>query len=241
MNEIQIFSHEAFGSLPVVIINGIEHFGANEAANSLGFADPQKSIKNHVEPEGWTTYPVPTNSGTQQKKFLNESGLYELIFGAAKQGKNKEIQMKAKQYKRWVTSEVLPSIRKTGSYSTEKVVPLSKDQALVTVLRTTADLVEDTQVIKQEQHEIRKLITQVDQKVEEQITLDYGEQRRLQKGVAQRVYELESNPDVRPQLFREIYREIKDRFAVASYKDVKRKELQTALRYIENWIPRKVS
>jgi hypothetical protein len=123
----------------------------------------------------------------------------------------------------------------------ENVVPLSKDQALVTVLRTTADLVEETQALKEEQHEIRKIVTQIDQKVEEQITLDHGEQRRLQKAVAQRVYELENEPKERSRLFREIYREIKDRFAVASYKDVKRKELQAALRYIENWVPRKVS
>lgn len=122
-----------------------------------------------------------------------------------------------------------------------KVTPLSKDQALVTVLRTTADLVEDTQALREEQHEIRKLVTQIDQKVEEQITLDHGEQRRLQKGVATKVYELCSNPTERPRLFRELYREIKDRFGVASYKDVKRKELQAALRYIENWVPRKVS
>ncbi|MED1942102.1 ORF6C domain-containing protein, partial [Cytobacillus firmus] len=65
--------------------------------------------------------------------------------------------------------------------------------------------------------------------------------RRLQKGIAQKVYEVESDPKVRPRLFRELHREIKDRFGVASYKDVKRKELQSALRYIENWIPRKVS
>lgn len=131
--------------------------------------------------------------------------------------------------------------KRMREYIQNKVVPLSKDQALVTVLRTTADLVEDTQALKQEQHEIRKLITLVDQKVEDQITLTSGEQRRLQKGVAQRVYELESDPDQRPRLFREIYREIKDRFGVASYKDVKRQELQAALRYVENWIPRKVS
>ncbi|MCM3651291.1 ORF6N domain-containing protein [Metabacillus litoralis] len=123
----------------------------------------------------------------------------------------------------------------------ENVVPLSKDQALVTVLRTTADLVEDTQAIKEEQHEIRKLVTQIDNKVEEQITLDHGEQRRLQKGVATKVYEICNDPKERPKFFKEIYREIKDRFGVASYKDVKRKELQSALRYIENWIPRKVS
>ncbi|MGX2958016.1 ORF6N domain-containing protein [Peribacillus sp. JNUCC 23] len=123
----------------------------------------------------------------------------------------------------------------------ENVVPLSKDMALVTVLRTTADLVEDTQAIKEEQHEIRKLVTQIDNKVEQQITLDYGEQRRLQKGVARRVYEFTQDKQEAARLFREAYREIKDRFGVASYKDVKRQELQSAIRYIENWIPRKVS
>lgn len=123
----------------------------------------------------------------------------------------------------------------------DNVVPLSKDQALVNVLRTTADLMEDTLAIKNEQHEIRKLVTQIDNKVEQQITLDHGEQRRLQKCVATKVYELCNDEAYRPKLFRELYREIKDRFGVASYKDVKRKELLSAINYIENWIPRKVS
>ena len=123
----------------------------------------------------------------------------------------------------------------------EDMVPLSKDQALVTVLRTTADLMEDTQTIKAEQHKIRKLVYEIDNKVEEHITLSSGEQRRVQKGIAQKVYELESNPEFRSKLFRELHRELKDRFGVASYKDIKRKELQLALSYIENWFPRKVS
>lgn len=123
----------------------------------------------------------------------------------------------------------------------EDIVPLSKDQALVTVLRTTADLMEDTQTIKAEQHKIRKLVYEIDNKVEEHITLSSGEQRRVQKGIAQKVYELESNPEFRSKLFRELHRELKDRFGVASYKDIKRKELQLALSYIENWFPRKVS
>lgn len=122
----------------------------------------------------------------------------------------------------------------------ENVTSLSKDQALVTVLRTTADLVENYDSVVKEQHELRKLVIQVDQKVEEQITLDHGEQRRLQKAIATKVYEICDDPEERPKLFREIYREIKDRFAVTSYKDVKRKELQSAIRYVENWIPRKV-
>ncbi len=123
----------------------------------------------------------------------------------------------------------------------ENVVPLSKDQALVTVLRTTADLVEDTQAIKNEQHEIRKELSIINEKVEEQITLTSGEQRAVQKEVAIKVYEIESDTTIRPNLFRELHREIKDRFAVASYKDVRRQELQTVINYIRSWVPRKVS
>ncbi|MET4562225.1 Rha family phage regulatory protein [Lysinibacillus parviboronicapiens] len=123
----------------------------------------------------------------------------------------------------------------------QNVVPLSKDQALVTVLRTTADLVEDTQAIKTEQHEIRKELSLINEKVEEQITLTSGEQRAVQKEVAIKVYEIEDDTIIRPKLFRELHREIKDRFAVASYKDVRRQELQTVINYIRSWVPRKVS
>ncbi|MDF1511969.1 ORF6C domain-containing protein, partial [Robertmurraya sp. DFI.2.37] len=59
----------------------------------------------------------------------------------------------------------------------------------------------------------------LEQKIDEQITLTSGEQRRLQKGIAQRVYEIESDQVLRSKLFRELHREIKDRFGVASYKD----------------------
>ncbi|MGE7947941.1 ORF6N domain-containing protein [Lysinibacillus sp. NPDC093688] len=123
----------------------------------------------------------------------------------------------------------------------EKVVALSKDQALVTVLRTTADLVEDTQAIKEEQHEIRKELSKINEKVEEQITLASGEQRAVQKAVGSKIYQVEEDTKLRSKLFRELYREIKDRFAVASYKDLRRQDLQLALRYIDSWIPRKVS
>lgn len=123
----------------------------------------------------------------------------------------------------------------------ENVVALSKDQALVTVLRTTADLVEDTQAIKNEQHEIRKELSLINEKVEEQITLTSGEQRAVQKEVAIKVYEIEDDTTIRPKLFRELHREIKDRFAVASYKDVRRQDLQMVLNYIRSWVPRKVS
>ncbi|MED0662228.1 phage antirepressor Ant [Geobacillus thermodenitrificans] len=106
-----------FGELPVVVVGGVEWFGGVEAAKALSFSDPHKAIINHVDEDDSTVYPVTDSLGRKQnKKFINESGLYSLIFGAAKQGNNLEIKQKAKQFKRWVTTEVLPTIRKTGGY-----------------------------------------------------------------------------------------------------------------------------
>lgn len=231
MNQLQIFKNELFQVAATIERNQIL-FDVEQVAKSLGITD----TKNGVEYVRWNrvnSY-LPNNSPQVAKgDLIPEPLVYKLAFKASNDV--------AEQFQDWLAIEVIPSIRKTGSYQTENVVPLSKDQALVTVLRTTADLVEDTQTIKQEQHEIRKLVTQIDHKVEEQITLTSGEQRRLQKGVAHRVYEFTQDKQEAARLFREVYREIKDRFGVASYKDVKRKELQSALRYIESWLPRKVS
>ncbi|NUK29488.1 phage antirepressor KilAC domain-containing protein [Parageobacillus sp. VR-IP] len=117
MNQLQIFNHPMFGELPVMIVEGVEWFGATEAAKSLSFTNPHVALKNHVEEDDLTVREVIDSLGRKQsKKFINESGLYSLIFGAAKQGNNLEIKEKAKRFKRWVTAEVLPTIRKTGGY-----------------------------------------------------------------------------------------------------------------------------
>lgn len=116
MNKLQVFKNELFGELPVVVIGGKEWFGATEAATALSFSDPHKAIANHVDIEDSTVHPVLTDGGTQNKKFINEPGLYSLIFGASKQGNNPAIKEKAKGFKSWVFGDVLPTIRKTGGY-----------------------------------------------------------------------------------------------------------------------------
>lgn len=116
---------------------------------------------------------------------------------------------------------------------------LDEKESLIQSMKLTIETVEKqeemTETLKLHDSKLSKL----ERKVEDQITLSYGEQRRLQKAVASRVYELYENPDERPKAFSGLYREIKDRFAVASYKDVRRKDLQQAINYIENWIPRR--
>lgn len=81
----------------------------------------------------------------------------------------------------------------------------------------------------------------IEKKVDEQITLDHGEQRRLQRLISSKVFEHAKSDDHKRLLYPELHREIKDRFGVSSYKDVKRHELQQAIRYVESWIPRKIS
>ncbi|MFC5587590.1 Rha family transcriptional regulator [Sporosarcina soli] len=93
----------------------------------------------------------------------------------------------------------------------------------------------------QEVEEIKGKVEQLEDKVDNQMTLDYGMQRRLQRAVGERVYKLSDDSQERPRLFRELYREIKDRFGVASYKDVRRKDLQSAVSYVEAWIPRRAA
>lgn len=112
--------------------------------------------------------------------------------------------------------------------------PLTEKEQLMASMRLSLETAEEIVEVRREIAEVRDI-------AENQVTLDHGEQRRMQKAVAAKVYELESDPNQQRKLFRELYREIKDRFAVASYKDVKRKDLQNAIRYVDAWLPRKVS
>jgi Rha family phage regulatory protein len=118
---------------------------------------------------------------------------------------------------------------------------LTDREQLMASMQLTIEAAQEIAVMKEDVLEVKGEMKEVRTMVEHQITLDHGEQRRIQKGIALKVYELESGQELRAKLFREIHRELKDRFAVASYKDIKRKDMQSALRYIEAYVPRKSS
>ncbi|MBO1628223.1 phage antirepressor [Bacillus arachidis] len=114
MNELKKFSHSMFGNLEILIKDGKEYFPATDVAKALGYSNPHKAIKDHCKSEGVNEALVPTNSGQQRKKFINESNLYRLIV------KSKLPQ--ADQFEKWVFEEVLPTIRKHGAYMTDQVL-----------------------------------------------------------------------------------------------------------------------
>lgn len=109
MNELTIFSNPEFGEIRTVIIDGEPWFVGKDVCRALGYSDTYSGVRKNVDEEDKRVCPVDSTSGKQETTVINESGLYSLIFGSKLES--------AKKFKRWVTSEVLPSIRKTGTYS----------------------------------------------------------------------------------------------------------------------------
>ena len=108
MNQLSPFNFENKSIRVVMDESGSPWFNANEICNVLGFGNPWQAISTHVDGDDLQKLEALGNGGKQMANHINESGLYALIFGSTKP--------EAKRFKRWVTSEVLPSIRKTGGY-----------------------------------------------------------------------------------------------------------------------------
>lgn len=115
MNDLQIFSNSEFGSIRTVTVNGEPWFVGKDIAEALGYSNSRKALADHVDEEDKGVTKCDTPSGTQNMTIINESGLYSLILSSKLPN--------AKKFKRWVTSEVLPAIRKTGHYETPGYAP----------------------------------------------------------------------------------------------------------------------
>lgn len=114
MNDLQIFSNEEFGSIRTVTIDNEPWFVGKDVADALGYAEPRSAVSKKVDDTDRGVAEMETPSGKQIMTIINESGLYALIFGSRLES--------AKRFKHWVTSEILPSIRKHGAYMTEQTL-----------------------------------------------------------------------------------------------------------------------
>lgn len=114
MNEMKIFNSEEFGKVRTVVINDEPWFVGKDVAEALGYTNTRKAISDHVHEDDKGVTKWDTLGGKQDLTIINESGLYALIFGSKLES--------AKRFKHWVTSEVLPSIRKHGMYATDNVI-----------------------------------------------------------------------------------------------------------------------
>ena len=110
MNEIEIFKNSEFGEIRTTVINGDPWFVGKDVAEALGYKDTVNALKAHVDEEDKMGWQITTPSrGEQSATVINESGLYSLTLSSKLPS--------AKKFKHWVTHDVIPSIRKTGSYT----------------------------------------------------------------------------------------------------------------------------
>lgn len=114
MNEVQIFNNEEFGQVRTLVINGEPWFVGKDVAEILGYSNTRKALADHVDEEDKGVTKCDTLGGVQDLTVINESGLYSLILSSK--------MPNAKKFKHWVTSEVLPAIRKHGIYATDNVI-----------------------------------------------------------------------------------------------------------------------
>lgn len=127
MDEIQIFKNPLFGEVRIVVINDEPWFVGKDVALALGYAKPENALSTHVDEED-KTITLIQGTGSNYKSnttIINESGMYSLVFGSRLKT--------AKEFKHWVTSDVLPTLRKTGSYLITTDQVSRKDLALMII------------------------------------------------------------------------------------------------------------
>ena len=124
MNEVRVFEHEAFGQIRTVTIDGEPWFVGKDVAATLGYADTFGALKKHVDSEDRQNCQNDSFESPRGLTIINESGLYSLVFNSKLPG--------AKKFKHWVTSEVLPTIRRTGGY-------IADDEQFLRFYAPTAD------------------------------------------------------------------------------------------------------
>lgn len=220
MNEIQIFKNEEFGDIRTVTIDGEPWFVGKDVAEALGYSNASKAVSVHVGDEDRVLKVIEADSQNgnvvkTQTALINESGLYALIFGSKLES--------AKRFKHWVTSEVLPSIRKTGQY---QMPNLSKEMQALILL--------DTRTVQMEKR-IDKLEFDIPLYGSEADELSNHVKRKGIQILGGKKSEAYKDTNVRSKVYRDIYDQVKREFGLysedgkpKSYKSLKRKHLYEA-------------
>lgn len=149
MNSIQIFNSNEFGEIRTITKDDETYFVGKDVAKALGFTNPRDAIATHVFDEDKGVETIDTLGGKQSMTVINESGVYALVFGSRLES--------AKRFKHWVTSEVLPSIRKNGGYIAGQET-LSDDELMAKALIVANNkIAERDKIIEQKQARIEQM------------------------------------------------------------------------------------
>ncbi|HHQ6668977.1 TPA: BRO family protein [Staphylococcus aureus] len=218
MQELQTFNFE---ELPVrtLEVDGEPYFIGKDVADILGYANGRDALSKHVDAEDKLTSQIATAGQNRNVTIINESGLYSLIFSSKLEN--------AKRFKRWVTSEVLPTLRKTGAYQ----VPSDPMQALRLMFEATEQTKQEIKNVKDDVIDLK-----------ENQKLDAGDYNFLTRTINQRVAHIQrlhaiTNQKQRSELFRDINSEVKKMTGASSRTNVRQKHFEDVIEMIANWFP----
>ncbi len=223
MNELQTFNNAEFGQIRTVELNNEIYFVGKDVAESLKYNEPHKAISRHVEEDDRMKHPIMDEVGRVQESWIiNESGLYALIFGSKLES--------AKRFKHWVTSEVLPELRKNGQY---QMPNLSKEMQAIVLL--------DTRTVNMEKR-LDKLEFDIPLYGSEADELSSHVKRKGVEVLGGKNAEAYRDDSIRKKVYTDIYSQIKREFGLyqddgrpKSYKALKRKNLFEAHELVDNY------
>jgi prophage antirepressor-like protein len=221
MNDLQIFNNEEFGEVRTAVVNDEPMFCLADICRVLEIKNVS-DCKSRLRQKGIVTTDTLTNGGKQKMIFIDESNLYKTIFQSRKES--------AERFTEWVTSEVLPSIRKTGSYSK----PLTTSEQIRLLAQGNTELIERVDKVEDK-------ITSI----EEETPLYGCEIEEVQKYVRKKGIEVLGGKDsnaykdggIRGSVYSDIYKQLKREFGcVATYKSIKRKYLADVHEFIDTYL-----
>ena len=221
MNEIQIFNSEEFGDIRIVQLNNETYFVGKDVATALGYANPKNAVPTHVSEEDKLSTQIEYAGQRREVTVINESGLYALIFGSKLES--------AKRFKHWVTSEVLPAIRKTGNYK----MPMTIEEQLQIVAKGTLEVKEE---IKRVDNDL--------QNFKEDMPLLALECQRITRAKNQKVVPLMGgkkapaykNKSLMHKVYSDVDAQLRREFGVKTYKAIKRSQCDLAVKIIEDYV-----
>ncbi len=226
MNDIQIFNNSEFGEIRTVVIDGEPWFVGVDIAKALGYKKPTDAVNNNVDEGDSTREGVcDRNNHIQQAIVINESGMYSLIFGSKLES--------AKKFKKWVTSEVLPSIRRTGTYR-QMQLPQTTDGKIALLAQGHTELKAEVEEIRSDLEALKMDLPILP------IEADKITEAVRKKGVATlggKQSQAYNNRNLRQKLYNILYANLKYNFGVKSYKSIKRSQCDKAIEIIYRYEP----
>lgn len=224
MNELHIYNNEEFGDIRTVTIDNEPWFVGKDVATALGYADTFGALKKHIMDEDKLVCQIDSAGQKRDVTVINESGLYALIFGSKLES--------AKRFKHWVTSEVLPAIRKTGSYQK----PMTVEEQLRIVAKGTLEVKEEIQRVDNDLQNFKA-----------DMPLLALECQRITRAKNQKVVPLMGGKDApaykNKSLMHKVYSDVdaqlRREFGVNTYKAIKRSQCDLAVEIIKKYeLPR---